>query len=103
VRCAGHPESYGKRRRSHPGANGFWFGGECWQAKALDVILPSFSSPNQNSPNSLMIVVAVSVCDLKTYKWAMRDSNPRHPACKAGALTAELIARRGQSSALHSR
>src|SRR5262249_9501459 len=23
----------------------------------------------------------------------MRDSNPRHPACKAGALTAELIAR----------
>lgn len=22
----------------------------------------------------------------------MRDSNPRHPACKAGALAAELIA-----------
>jgi integrase len=26
-------------------------------------------------------------------KWAMRDSNPRHPACKAGALPTELIAR----------
>ena len=23
----------------------------------------------------------------------MRDSNPRHPACKAGALPTELIAR----------
>ena len=27
-----------------------------------------------------------------TYEWAMRDSNPRHPACKAGALPTELIA-----------
>jgi hypothetical protein len=26
-------------------------------------------------------------------KWAMRDSNPRHPRCKRGALAAELIAR----------
>src|SRR4051812_20936924 len=26
-------------------------------------------------------------------KWAMRDSNPRLPACKAGTLTTELIAR----------
>ena len=25
--------------------------------------------------------------------WAMRDSNPRHPRCKRGALPAELIAR----------
>ena len=25
--------------------------------------------------------------------WAMRDSNPRHPRCKRGALAAELIAR----------
>ena len=29
--------------------------------------------------------------------WAMRDSNPRHPACKAGALTTELIARRNDA------
>ena len=27
-------------------------------------------------------------------EWAMRDSNPRHPACKAGALPTELIARK---------
>jgi hypothetical protein len=26
-------------------------------------------------------------------QWAMRDSNPRLPACKAGTLTTELIAR----------
>src|SRR5215213_7402129 len=26
--------------------------------------------------------------------WAMTDSNRRHPACKAGALPTELIARR---------
>ncbi len=29
--------------------------------------------------------------------WAVRDSNPRHPACKAGALPAELTARTRQS------
>src|SRR5262249_47012298 len=29
---------------------------------------------------------------LTSFKWAMRDSNPRRPACKAGALTTELIA-----------
>jgi integrase len=34
------------------------------------------------------------VSDNTRSKWAMRDSNPRHPACKAGALTTELIARR---------
>jgi len=26
-------------------------------------------------------------------EWAVRDSNPRHPACKAGALPTELTAR----------
>ncbi len=29
--------------------------------------------------------------------WAVRDSNPRHPACKAGALPAELTARAQRS------
>ena len=32
-----------------------------------------------------------------TVWWAVRDSNPRHPACKAGALPAELTARKPQS------
>jgi hypothetical protein len=32
-------------------------------------------------------------CIIKTYVWAKRDLNPRHPACKAGALPAELFAR----------
>src|SRR5262249_15650986 len=36
-----------------------------------------------------------------TWKWAMRDSNPRHPACKAGALTAELIARRARTRTVY--
>src|SRR5262249_22254017 len=31
--------------------------------------------------------------DIPSSHWAMRDSNPRHPACKAGALPTELIAR----------
>jgi hypothetical protein len=33
--------------------------------------------------------------DNESAEWAMRDSNPRHPACKAGALPTELIARIG--------
>ena len=32
----------------------------------------------------------------RTGAWAMRDSNARHPACKAGALPAELTARCGR-------
>src|SRR4051812_37665213 len=28
-----------------------------------------------------------------SFRWAMRDSNPRLPACKAGTLAAELMAR----------
>jgi hypothetical protein len=32
--------------------------------------------------------------DMESAEWAMRDSNPRPSACKAGALPTELIARR---------
>jgi hypothetical protein len=32
--------------------------------------------------------------ELDLAKWALRESNPRRPACKAGALTAELSAPR---------
>src|SRR6266545_2127414 len=34
-------------------------------------------------------------------QWAVTGSNRRPPACKAGALPAELTARRGQSTAAH--
>ena len=29
----------------------------------------------------------VTRCGAAGYEWAMRDSNPRHPLCKSGALT----------------
>ena len=35
----------------------------------------------------------VSQCLETACEWAVRDSNPRHPACKAGALPTELTAR----------
>jgi hypothetical protein len=41
---------------------------------------------------TLIRTAAVSLVDLSKYiwplvRWAQRDSNPRPPACKAGALT----------------
>ncbi len=43
--------------------------------------------------------MVVKCCLELTYEWAMRDSNPRHPACKAGALTAARVAGSPSSTA----
>ena len=39
------------------------------------------------TPNNVRGKTTMSIADKACSKWAMRDSNPRHPACKAGALT----------------
>lgn len=41
------------------------------------------------SPGSLTLQIALveTPFDFEVGWWAVRDLNPRHPACKAGALT----------------
>ena len=39
----------------------------------------------------------------KAFKMGDGDSNPRRPACKAGALTTELIARAVKMTVIHPR
>jgi hypothetical protein len=38
-------------------------------------------------PNLLISCELFILNELRRWWWAVRDSNPRHPACKAGALT----------------
>ena len=54
--------------------------------------------PTRVWPRRILSPVRLPIPPLEHTLWAMRDLNPRHPACKAGALPAELIALRKNRS-----
>ncbi len=55
---------------------------------------PAASGVTGRRYNRLNYDPAYTNCTIKSnnFWWAKRGSNPRHPACKAGALPAELFA-----------
>ncbi len=54
---------------------------------AVDSASATGSTRHDATSNNVRGKATMIITDKTCSKWAMRDSNPRHPACKAGALT----------------
>jgi Phage integrase family len=56
---------------------------------AVEMSIPIGSTRLDATPDNVRGKTTMSIADKTCSKWAMRDSNPRLPACKAGARQAE--------------